>query len=82
MRAIETRMGVARAANSGISEFVDPMGRTYLATKLNEKTYVAGVVRTTNVIPLYVRLGDWVGMLVVVATLLGAGQLLQRRFRA
>jgi len=82
MRAIETRMGVARAANSGISEFVDPMGRTYLATKLNEKTYVAGVVRTTNVIPLYVRLGDWVGTLVVVATLLGAGQLLQRRFRA
>jgi len=81
MRAIETRMGVARSANSGISEFVDPMGRTYLATKLNERTYVAGVVRTTNVIPLYVRLGDWVGALVVVSTILGAGRLLQRRFR-
>jgi len=81
MRAIETRMGVARAANSGISEFVDPMGRTYLATKLNEKTYVAGVIRTTTVIPLYVRLGDWVGTLVVVLTLGGAGLLLKRRFR-
>src|SRR6267378_18454 len=81
LRAIETRMGVARAANSGISEFVDPMGRTYLATQLDEKTYVAGVVRTTNVIPLYVRLGDWVGLLVVVFTLTGIVFLVTRRLR-
>jgi len=50
-------MGVARAANSGISEFVDPLGRVYAATKLDERTYVAAVVRTSDVIPLYVRLG-------------------------
>ena len=81
MRAIETRMGVARAANSGISEFVDPMGRTYAATKLDEKTYVSGVIRTTDVIPLYVRLGDWVGLLVVVLTLTGSAFLVKRRLR-
>ena len=81
MRAIETRMGVARAANSGISEFVDPMGRTYAATKLDEKTYVSGVIRTTDVIPLYVRLGDWVGLLVVVLTLTGSVFLVKRRLR-
>src|SRR5207248_2248739 len=34
MRAIETRTGIARAANDGISEFVDPLGRTYSATGL------------------------------------------------
>jgi len=27
------------------------------------------MLRTSDVIPLYVRLGDWVGMLVVVLTL-------------
>jgi len=81
LRAIETRMGVARAANSGISEFVDPMGRTYAATKLDEKTYVSGVIRTTDVIPLYVRLGDWVGLLVVVLTLTGIVFLVKRRLR-
>src|SRR5258706_16346753 len=74
-------MGVARAANSGISEFVDPMGRPYLASKLDEMTYVTGVLRTTDVIPLYVRLGDWGWTLVVVRTLGGGGLLLKRRFR-
>ena len=81
LRAIETRMGIARAANSGITEFVDPVGRAYDETHLNQDTIVTGVLRTSDVIPLYVRLGDWVGTLVVVLTLAGAGFLLKRRFR-
>ena len=81
LRTIETRMGVARAANSGISEFVDPLGRAYAATKLNESAAVLAVLRTSDVVPLYVRLGDWVGTLVVLLTLAGAGFLLKRRFR-
>jgi len=81
MRTIETRMGVARAANSGITEFLDPLGRAYAATRLNEAAAVTGVLRTSDVIPFYVRLGDWVGVLVVVLTLGGAGFLLKRRFR-
>jgi len=69
LRAIETRMGVARAANSGISEFVDPLGRAYAATELGRDTVVADQLRTSDVITLYVRLGDWVGLLCVLATL-------------
>jgi len=81
LRAIETRMGVARAANSGISEFVDPLGRAYAATKLNEAAVVLNVLRTSDLVPVYVRLGDWVGKLVVLLTLAGAGFLIKRRFR-
>ncbi|HEX9293237.1 MAG TPA: apolipoprotein N-acyltransferase [Gemmatimonadales bacterium] len=81
LRTIETRMGVARAANSGITEFLDPLGRTYAAIQRNEAGAVAGMLRTSDVVPLYVRLGDWVGVLVVVLTLGGAGFLLKRRFR-
>ncbi len=68
LRAIETRMGIARAANDGISEFVDPLGRTYAATGLEVEASVADRLRTSAVIPPYVRLGDWVGMLSVLGT--------------
>jgi apolipoprotein N-acyltransferase len=81
LRAIETRMGVARAANSGISEFLDPLGRAYGATRLDQDTVVSGVLVTSNVVPLYVRLGDWVGTLIVVLTLSGIAFLVKRRFR-
>lgn len=80
LRAIETRMGVARAANSGISQFVDPLGRAYLSTRLDTETTVEGVLLTSDVSTLYVRLGDWVGLLVVVATLGGIAFLVKRRF--
>jgi len=82
LRAIETRMGVARAANSGISEFVDPLGRAYAATALDREAVVADRLRTSDVMTLYVRLGDWVGMLVVIATLGFTGVLLVQRWRS
>ncbi len=69
MRAIETRMGIARAANSGISEFVDPFGHAYQASTLGQQTVVIGRLRTSDVTTLYVRWGDWVGTLVVLAML-------------
>ncbi|HEX4627224.1 MAG TPA: apolipoprotein N-acyltransferase, partial [Gemmatimonadales bacterium] len=61
MRAIETRVGIARAANDGISELIDPLGRSYAETGLEQEAAVSGRVRTSDIIPLYVRLGDWVG---------------------
>ncbi len=81
LRAIETRMGIARAANSGISEFVDPRGWAYAASRLDTQAVVADRLRTSDVIPLYVRWGDWVGNLVVIATLGLAGALLVQRWR-
>jgi apolipoprotein N-acyltransferase len=75
LRAIETRTGIARAANDGISELVDPLGRTSAATALETEAAVAGRLRTSDVVPPYVRLGDWVGLLVVLGTLGFAGGL-------
>ena len=82
MRAIETRMGVARAANDGISEFLDPLGRSYAETGLEQEASVTDRLRTSDVIPLYVRLGDWVGTLCVLATLGLAGVLLADKWRS
>lgn len=61
MRAIENRAGVARAANTGISLFVDPVGRTYAETRLFEATLRVDTVYTTRVSTLYTRLGDVTG---------------------
>jgi apolipoprotein N-acyltransferase len=75
LRAIETRMGIARAANSGISETVDPLGRVHDATRLEVRTVQASQLITSDVTTWYVRLGDWVGTLAVLATLGFAGTL-------
>src|SRR5207245_6509472 len=48
MRAIETRMGVARAANSGISETVDPLGYAHDATNLEVRTAEASRLVTSD----------------------------------
>jgi len=69
MRAIETRMGIARSANDGISEFVDPLGRVTDASVLGTQDVVVGRLVTSDVVPLYVRWGDWVGTGAAIATL-------------
>ncbi len=73
MRAIENRVGMARAANSGISEFVDPLGREYQRTALGVRTLQTGQVFTTDAVPPYTRMGDWVGTLALLATALLVG---------
>jgi apolipoprotein N-acyltransferase len=66
MRAVETRRGVARSANTGPSGFVDPVGRPYSKTRQNEATFMGAPLVTSDVVPLYVRLGDWVGVLSLI----------------
>ena len=69
LRAIENRVGIVRAANTGISGYVDPLGRLHGATDLfvpATRTYNA---QTTDIRTLYVRAGDWLGVISVMATL-------------
>ena len=79
MRAIESRVGIARAANSGISEFVDPLGRIHEPTALNARTSKTREVLTAEGMSLYARFGDWVGMLSLLATALLVGYAVWRR---
>lgn len=68
LRAIETRLPVVRAANTGISAYVDPIGRVHGATPLFEPRAVVYDVQQASVRSLYVAIGDWAGTLSLVAT--------------
>lgn len=72
LRAIENRVGIVRAANTGISEYVDPLGRVHGATSLFTTAVRTYPAATTAIRPLYVRLGDWIGTgsVVMLLTLL------------
>ena len=69
MRAIENRVGIARAANSGISGWIDPTGRIHEPSGLYEEQTGIYHLTTGSKAPFYVTLGDWVGVLSVVAAL-------------
>ncbi len=81
LRAIENRVGIVRSANTGISAYVDPLGRVHGATGLftrETRTYMA---HTTDIRTLYVRVGDWIGILSAATTLALIGLHLSRRRR-
>jgi apolipoprotein N-acyltransferase len=68
MRAVETRTGVVRAANTGISGYVDPLGRVQGSTPLFIATTATYLVDFTDATSPFVRYGDWVGWTSVVVT--------------
>ena len=59
LRAAEFRMGVARAANGGISLWTDRAGRRRNETKLFERTIVRGEVPLGEGPTFYARIGPW-----------------------
>jgi len=73
LRAIENRVGVVRDANTGISEYIDPLGRAHGATALFVPAVRTYQIQTTRSYGLYERVGDWVGSLSVAATLILLG---------
>jgi apolipoprotein N-acyltransferase len=65
-RAIENRISIARCANTGISMFIDPYGRTSQVTKIFTRTIVADMIHlrsddrsSPEERTLYNRYGDW-----------------------
>src|SRR5665647_998166 len=68
LRAIENRVGVVRAANTGISAYIDPLGRFQGETQLDTADSRVYNAQTTHVRTLYVSIGDWLGTLALLVT--------------
>ena len=69
-RAIENRKPVVRAANTGISGFIDSSGRIVNKTSLFQKTSIVGKVRTDRTLSAYTKYGDIFSYLCIVCSLL------------
>jgi apolipoprotein N-acyltransferase len=70
LRAIEEGRYLARAANTGISGFVDPYGRVLAASRLFEQAVLVEDLRFIRDRTIYSRTGDLVGWLSAAATAL------------
>jgi apolipoprotein N-acyltransferase len=78
VRAVESRVWLARAANTGVTTFVDPWGRRLSETGLFEETTLTGEVRLGPVLQsVYLRYGD---VFARATGLVVLGVLLVRRF--
>lgn len=61
LRAIETRRSIARAANTGISCFINQKGQVYKATGWKERTAIKGTLHANDAQTIYVQYGDYIG---------------------
>lgn len=72
-RAVENRRALVRSANTGISGFIDPVGRVLASTELLQEAAAIKTVPLMKEISVYTRIGDLFAMvclgLVVLITL-------------
>jgi len=66
MRAIEERIEVIQCGNTGLSAFIDPLGRYHGETQLFEATVTSDPVQPGSLGSIYQRFGDWFMAVVIV----------------
>lgn len=82
LRAIETRRPIARAANTGISAFIDVRGRIHQPTAYGEEAAIRSTLYFRHDAPtFYVRFGDYLGRLTLLLAVLFAFNALSRKWR-
>ncbi len=72
-RAVENRRALARAANTGISGFIDPVGRILGSTPIFEEEVLTSSLPLLDTMSLYTRFGDLFAQFCLAASLLGVG---------
>lgn len=70
LRAIETRRSIARAANTGITCFINQRGDILQPTRYNEPVAISGQVRLNDRMTTYVQWGDFIARIAVFTTLI------------
>jgi apolipoprotein N-acyltransferase len=78
LRAVEHRVAIARAANTGVSAFVEPTGRIGPVLPLLERGVLHRRIPRRDRVTLYTRFGDW---LVYACAGLGAAAVALAFFR-
>lgn len=68
LRAVENRRSVARAANTGISALIDPLGRITAESSLFERTTVSGRLMVLDLETFYALYGDLFALTCLSAT--------------
>jgi apolipoprotein N-acyltransferase len=79
LRAVEHRVAIARAANTGVSAFVEPSGRVSSLLPLFERGFLAHEVVLRTRTTLYTRFGDWLPYVCLALTAGVLGIALLRR---
>ncbi|MBL0293702.1 MAG: apolipoprotein N-acyltransferase [Saprospiraceae bacterium] len=70
LRCIETRKWMARSANTGISCFIDPLGKVIEPTHYDESAALNGKVYLNDEKTFYTEKGDWI-LWLIIFTLFG-----------
>lgn len=71
-RAVENRIWILRAANTGISEIIDPYGNIAAKTKLGEKTRLTGKIGAKAEVTTFQLFGEIVSKICLAGGLLAA----------
>jgi apolipoprotein N-acyltransferase len=68
-RAVENRLYVVRAANTGVSAIIDATGRITSQTELFKRTYLTGAVPMHRLGSFYMQYGDLFVLFCMIALL-------------
>lgn len=87
LRAVETRRSIARAANTGISCFINQRGDVIQRTEYWTRDVIRNTVNANDVITFYAKNGDYIGrgmsivsgLLLVISLLLYAANRISRK---